>query len=91
MLKNKLIAMGIAGIMGMSGIVPITNVDAMTAKVINKYQEGCSAYTAFKTSDGNLWIVDGHHWKKNRKYILVFDDKGTKDIEDDEIIKIIKY
>lgn len=67
---------------------PAANVDAMTAKKLNSYTENNIKYTAFATSDGNMWITEGKYTKG--KYCIVFDNKGTKSVYDDEIIKIIK-
>lgn len=68
--------------------VPAAQFDAMTAKKINSYTENNIRYTAFATSDGNMWITEGKYSKG--KYCIVFDNKGTKSVYDDEIIKIIK-
>lgn len=67
---------------------PAAHVDAMTAKKINEYTENNIRYTAFATSDGNMWITEGKYAKG--RYCIVFDNKGTKSVYDDEIIKIIK-
>lgn len=67
---------------------PAAHVDAMTAKKLNSYTENNIRYTAFATSDGNMWITEGKYAKG--KYCIVFDNKGTKSVYDDEIIKIIK-
>ncbi len=67
---------------------PAAHVDAMTATKINNYTENNIKYTAFATSDGNMWITEGKYAKG--KYCIVFDNKGTKSVYDDEIIKIIK-
>lgn len=67
---------------------PAVNIDAMTAKKINDYTENNIKYTAFATSDGNMWITEGKYEKG--KYCIVFNNKGTKSVYDDEIIKIIK-
>lgn len=69
---------------------PAANVDTMTAKKLNSYNaENGIRYTAFVTSDSNMWIAEGKY--KKGKYVIVFDNQGTKAIEDDEIVKIIKY
>ncbi len=68
--------------------VPAANIDAMAAKKLNDYTENNTKYTAFATSDGNMWITEGKY--KKGKYCIVFDNKGTKSVYDDEIIKIIK-
>ena len=68
--------------------IPAANIDAMAAKKLNDYTENNIEYTAFVTSDGNMWITEGKH--KKGKYCIVFDNKGTRSIYDDEIIKIIK-
>ena len=67
--------------------VPVGHMDCMQGKAINHYRENGIKYTAFATSDGNMWITEGTY---KGSYYIVFDDKGTKDIEDDEIIKLIK-
>lgn len=68
--------------------VPVANIDTMAAKKLNDYTENNTKYTAFATSDGNMWITEGKY--KKGKYCIVFDNKGTKSVYDDEIIKIIK-
>ena len=68
--------------------IPAANIDAMAAKKLNDYTENNTKYTAFATSDGNMWITEGKY--KKGKYYIVFDNKGTKSVYDDEIIKIIK-
>ena len=68
---------------------PASHIDAMTAKKLNSYNENGVQYTAFATSDGNMWITEGKYSKG--KYCIIFDNKGTKSVYDDEIIKIIKY
>nr|DAI50801.1 MAG TPA: hypothetical protein [Caudoviricetes sp.] len=67
--------------------VPVGHMDCMQGKAINHYKENGIKYTAFATSDGNMWITEGIY---KGRYYIVFDDKGTKAIEDDEIIKLIK-
>ena len=68
--------------------IPVANIDAMAAKKLNDYTENNIKYTAFATSDGNMWITEGKY--KKGKYCIVFDNKSTKSVYDDEIIKIIK-
>lgn len=68
--------------------IPGANIDAMIAKKLNDYTENNIKYTAFTTSDGNMWIAEGKY--KKGKYCIVFNNKGTKSVYDDEIIKIIK-
>ena len=68
--------------------IPVANIDTMAAKKLNDYTENNTKYTAFATSDGNMWITEGKY--KKGKYCIVFDNKGTKSVYDDEIIKIIK-
>lgn len=69
--------------------VPVSHVQVDNAHVLNKYTENGTKYTAFVTDDGNVWINEGNY-SKNGKYILVFDDKGTSSVYDDEIIMIGK-
>lgn len=68
--------------------IPATNIDTITAKKLNNYTKNNIKYTAFATSDGNMWVTEGKY--KKGKYCIVFDNKGTKLVYDDEIIKIIK-
>ena len=69
--------------------VPASHVQVDNARVLNKYTENGTKYTAFVTDDGNVWINEGNY-SKNGEYILVFDDKGTSSVYDDEIMKIYK-
>ena len=68
--------------------IPVANIDAMDAKKLNDYTENNIKYTAFATSDGNMWITEGKY--KKGKDGMIFDNKSTKSVYDDEIIKIIK-
>lgn len=51
---------------------PAANINAMTAKKLNAYTENNIKYTAFATSDGNMWITEGKYSKG--KYCIVFDN-----------------
>lgn len=44
-------------------------------------------YKIIVTVDGNMWFTDEEYQEEELLQIL-FDTKGTKDIKDDEIIKI---
>lgn len=69
--------------------VPVTQIQADTGKCIRTYKDNGISYSAVKTSTGDLWIVEGKV-KKGKKVLIVFDDKGTEDIYDDEVIYLTK-
>lgn len=88
MLKSKLIALGLTAVIGCTS-VPIGHISAMVGHVTRTYTERGHQYTAFATSDGSGWIMNGKKWKKNKKYAIIFNTHGTEQIEDDTVIKII--
>lgn len=63
--------------------------DCMQAKTIKTFTEKGIKYTMMATEDGNGWIIKGRY-KKSGKYALLFDNKGTESIYDDEILKVYK-
>lgn len=69
--------------------VPVTQIQADTGKCIRTYKDNGISYSAIKTTTGDLWIVDGKV-KKGKKVLVVFDNKGTEDIYDDEVIYLAK-
>lgn len=89
-MKSFIVAALISAIISSGGVFTADNTSAMTGKVLNKYTEAGIKYTAFQTSDGNMWIVKGSKYWRNAKYIIVFDNHGTEDITDDSIVRIIK-
>lgn len=68
---------------------PFQNVDCMQAKAVKQFTERGVKYTMMATEDGNGWVVEGRY-KKSNKYVLLFDNKGTKSIYDDEVLKVYK-
>lgn len=89
-MKSFIISILISAIISSGGVVTVDNTSAMTGKVLNKYTENGVKYTAFETSDGNMWIVEGSKYKRGAKYVIIFDNHGTDRIDDDTIVKIIK-
>lgn len=67
---------------------PAANIEIHTAKAINHYAADNISYTAFVTRDGNIWVAEGDY--KHGRYYLIFDNKGTASVYDDEIICIKK-
>ena len=63
-----------------------TNINELEATVISNN----NGIVQFQTEDGNGWNIENSNidYVKNDKYIIVFDDMGTIDIYDDEIIEI---
>ena len=57
-----------------------------TGKQYNATGDFCSM--EFETEDGNKWLVDYAVCPVNAKCKITFDTKGTKKVEDDEIVKI---
>jgi hypothetical protein len=43
----------------------------------------------FKTKDGNIWSVDDTVCPLYSKCKITFDIRGTKDVKDDRIVKIV--
>ena len=66
---------------------PVSHIGWDTGKCINNYKENGTSYSAVQTSTGDMWIVKGKV-VKHKKLVVVFDDKGTKSIYDDEVIYI---
>lgn len=66
---------------------PLANVHVDTGKCINIYRENGTSYSAVQTSTGDMWIVKGKV-VKHKKLVIVFDDKGTESVYDDEVIYI---
>lgn len=66
---------------------PLANVHVDTGKCINNYKENGTSYSAVQTSTGDMWIAKGKVVKR-KKLVVVFDDKGTESIYDDEVIYI---
>lgn len=69
---------------------PVSHIEVDTGRCVNTYKEQGVAYSAVKTSSGDLWIVEGKVIKKKR-LLVVFDNKGTSDIYDDECIYLVAY
>ena len=57
-----------------------------TGKQYNANGDFCSM--EFETEDGNKWLVDYTACPVNANCKITFDTKGTKKVEDDEIVKI---
>lgn len=92
MLK-KFIALATMVLMLNSGVtLTLGTYSAVGGEVANRYKENGKAYTYITTEDGNGWVLDGRHkeLKKGRKYAIIFDNKRTESIYDDEIIKLIE-
>lgn len=92
MLK-KFIALAMMVITINSGVtLTLGTYSAVCGKVEGRYEENGMMYTYISTEDGNGWILDGRHkeLKKNKKYVVIFDNNLTEDIYDDEIIRILK-
>lgn len=69
----------------------IDNYGAVLGKVQQSFKEKGNYLTFLKTSDGQNWVVDGK-LKKKDKYLIIFNNNNTpNDIEDDYIIKLIKW
>ena len=66
---------------------PLANVHVYTGKCINTYRENGTSYSAVQTSTGDMWIIKGKV-VKHKKLVVVFDDKKTGRIYDDEVIYI---
>lgn len=68
---------------------PVQNVDCMQAKAIKGFTDRSIKYTMMATEDGNGWVIEGRY-KKGGKCVLLFDNKGTESIYDDEVMGIYK-
>lgn len=68
---------------------PVGNAEVLQAKAAKVFTDGGVKYTMMATEDGNGWVVEGRY-KKGGKYVLLFDNKGTKSIYDDEVLKVYK-
>lgn len=82
----KTIVASILAIIIASG-TPVSHIEVDTGRCVNTYKEQGIAYSAVKTSSGDLWIVEGKIVKKKR-LLVVFDNKGTNSVYDDEMIYI---
>lgn len=92
MLK-KFIALATMVLMLNSGVtLTLGTYSAVGGQVTNRYKENGKSYTYITTEDGNGWVLDGRHkeLKKVRKYAVIFDNKRTESIYDDEIIRLIE-
>lgn len=67
--------------------IPVSHIGWDTGKCINTYRENGTSYSAVQTSTGDMWIVKGKV-VKHKKLVVVFDDKGTESVYDDEVIYI---
>lgn len=93
MLK-KFIALTTMVLMLNSGVtLTLGTYSAVGGEVTNRYKENGKAYTYITTEDGNGWVLSGRHkeLKKGKKYVVIFDNKHTASIYDDEIIKLIEF
>lgn len=68
---------------------PVNNAEVLQAKAVKVFTDNGAKYTMMATEDGNGWIVEGSY-KKGGKYVLLFDNKGTKSIYDDEVLKVYR-
>lgn len=68
---------------------PVGNAEVLQAKAAKVFTDGGIKYTMMATEDGNGWILEGKY-KKGGKYVLLFDNKGTESIYDDEVLKVYK-
>lgn len=46
-------------------------------------------YSVLHDKTGNNWLV-ADELEANSKYLIIFDDQGTKQVEDDEIVYYVK-
>ena len=53
--------------------------------VVEEVTEDC---VVLVDSDGEAWVFEGDGYEVGQLVIVVFDDMGTEDIYDDEIIEI---
>ena len=93
MLK-RFIALATMVLMLNSGVtLTLGTYSAVGGEVTSRYQENGQSYTYITTEDGNGWVLSGKHkeLKKGRKYAVIFNNKHTVSIYDDEIIKLIEF
>ena len=92
MLK-KFIALATMVLMLNSGVtLTLGTYSAVGGEVANRYKEDGKTYTYITTEDGNGWVIQGQHKElhKGKKYAVIFDNKRTESLYDDEIIKLIE-
>ena len=53
--------------------------------VVDEVTEDC---VVLVDSDGEAWVFEGDGYEVGQLVVVVFDDMGTEDIYDDEIIEI---
>lgn len=68
---------------------PVNNAEVIQAKAVKVFTDEGIKYTMMVTEDGNGWIIEGRY-KKGSKYVVLFDNKGTESVYDDEILKVYK-
>ncbi|MGF6375072.1 hypothetical protein M2140_000106 [Clostridiales Family XIII bacterium PM5-7] len=91
-MKIKLIAITMSIFIGSSAIIPLQNIRFAGATAVGNHVEGGKITTefTFDNEEGGWWGVYGE-FEVGAKYTLVYNNMGTADIYDDEIIDVIKH
>jgi len=72
-------------VMACERVIPVSQIEVMQGVIA---ESGLSEYTYVDTEDGNGWAIDNSDFETGEHVIIVFDNMGTDDIFDDEIIQV---
>lgn len=67
-----------------------TEINETHTHVLSGIVTNINDYVYVSTTDGMGWAIDGDGYNIGDNLLLVFDDMGTTDIYDDEIITVYK-
>lgn len=70
-------------------LIVISNITVFDARVTSTYKDGGKHYSYLTLSGGSGWVVNGK-LKRGARYHLIVDTNGTKNIDDDKIVKMIR-
>ena len=85
-MKKLLLGLAMAGMIAAN--IHTTTAVTWDNVTITDVQTG-DEYSVLHDKTGNNWLVDDE-LEANSKYLIVFNDQGTKQVEDDEIVYYVK-
>lgn len=87
MIKNLLMGIIVSGMVVTNSLHP-TIMETWDTEPLQDLKTGVE-YCCLHDNTGNNWLVE-KRLKKNSKYLVVTDDMGTENIDDDEIVWCVK-